>query len=638
MYFKQLLLFVTLFSFQFIYSQDFDVSILSIPDSLKQNANSVIRNSSTKIVLESSKKMTVTRSKTITVLNKLGNHNSEIVIHYDSSNDIKNVRAYVYNALGVEIKDIKKRDFIDRSAVDGISLFNDGRLIYYDYVPTTYPYTISYEYELESSNTAFIPRWFPYASYNQGVVKSSYEITYPNDIKIQKAEKNFEHFNIIKSEKPTTIRYEINNSPVIKYEELCPSSLEVMPWLIVASNKFRLENVDGSANNWQEFGKWMYDNLIVSRTALPESTKNKIKQMVTGIDDPVEKAKIIYNYVQEKTRYISVQVGIGGWMPMLATDVDKLGYGDCKALTNYTKSLLDEAGVTSYYAPVYAGGDKKSMEQDVVSVQGNHAFLYVKGNNKDIWLECTSQTVPFGYQGTFTDDRDVLLITPEGGKIKHTGIYKTEDNFQKTNANYSINNDGNIEAGVTINSGGIQYNNHYGLEKQPKRDIEKYYKSNYWSYINNMTVKKYDFSNNKDSVIFNENIELAASKYASFSGDRMLFTINAFNRALEVPKRYRNRKLPFEIARGFIDTDEFKIKLPENYNIEALPNNIKIENKFGSYELNIQKINEKELKYSRIFRLKGGNYNAKEYKAYRDFRKSIAKQDKSKVVLTKAAP
>ncbi|MET2985858.1 DUF3857 domain-containing protein [Aureibaculum conchae] len=637
MNFKKLLFFVALFCFQFTFSQNFDYSILAIPDSLKQNANSVVLNSNTKITLESSKKMIVSRKKVVAVLNKLGDRNSQIVIHYDSSNEIKKVRAYVYNAMGVEIKDIKKRDFTDRSAADGISLFNDGRLIYYNYVPTSYPYTIYYEYEVESSNTAFIPRWYPYASYHQGVVKSSYEITYPTYLSIQKAEKNFENYTIAKSTKPNTLTYEINNSPAIKYEELCPSSLKIMPWLIVASNKFRLENVDGSANNWTEFGKWMYDNLIVSRMALPESTKTKVKQMVDGIEDPVEKARIIYDYVQEKTRYISVQVGIGGWMPMLATDVDKLGYGDCKALTNYTKSLLDEVGVESYHVLLY-GGPIKSLEKDLASPQGNHMILYVPSDKRDNWLECTSQIDPFGYQGTFTDNRDVLVITPEGGKLKHTGIYKTEDSFQNTKANYKINNEGNIEAQIKIRSGGIQYSDHFIIENKSKRDIEAHYKSDYWSYVNNINLKNYAFTNNRDSIIFTENIELGASKYASFSGDRMLFTINAFNRALDVPKRYRNRKLPFEIARGFIDKDEFKISLPADYNIEALPNNIDVKNKFGSYTLSIEKIDEKNLKYTRVFKLNEGLYPAKDYKAYRDFRKKIAKQDKNKIVLIKSTP
>jgi hypothetical protein len=55
--------------------------------------------------------------------------------------------------------------------------------------------------------------------------------------------------------------------------------------------------------------------------------------------EPIMKAKLIYDYVQQKSRYVSIQVGIGGWKPMDASDVDRLGYGDCKGLTNYTKAL-----------------------------------------------------------------------------------------------------------------------------------------------------------------------------------------------------------------------------------------------------------------------------------------------------------
>jgi transglutaminase-like putative cysteine protease len=167
-----------------------------------------------------------------------------------------------------------------------------------------------------------------------------------------------------------------------------------------------------------------------------------MKTLVGTETDPVKKAKIIYKYVQEKSRYVNISIGIGGWKPMLASDVDRLGYGDCKALSNYTKALLKAVDVPSYNTILYGNPKKRNIEADFVSMQGNHMILAIPNKNSFIFLECTSQVDPFGYQGTFTDDRDVLVVKPEGGEIVRTKIYQDEDNAQKSKGKYAIAENG----------------------------------------------------------------------------------------------------------------------------------------------------------------------------------------------------
>jgi hypothetical protein len=59
-----------------------------------------------------------------------------------------------------------------------------------------------------------------------------------------------------------------------------------------------------------------------------------------------------------KAPFVSIQVGIGGWKPIQPL-VDRLGYGDCKALTNYTKALLAAVDVPSYNVVLYGDSTKK---------------------------------------------------------------------------------------------------------------------------------------------------------------------------------------------------------------------------------------------------------------------------------------
>jgi hypothetical protein len=78
---------------------------------------------------------------------------------------------------------------------------------------------------------------------------------------------------------------------------------------------FHLENVDGSAKSWKEFGQWYSSEILTGTTILPEETKAKMSP-VGDEKNPIMKAKLIYDYVQQKSRYVSIQVGIGGWKPM----------------------------------------------------------------------------------------------------------------------------------------------------------------------------------------------------------------------------------------------------------------------------------------------------------------------------------
>lgn len=634
----RILFLISLFTCNLIFSQENTYASTLIPDELTEDANAVIRNSIIEITIKGIDKMVVYEKEVITVLNELGNVDARIAKGYNDDTKITKLSAKIYDALGKQIKKYSKRKFLDVSAVSGETLYSDERVKYVDYIPVAYPYTVVFESEYKNSSTGFIPRWFPTEGYYVGVEKSQYKLNNPLKIIVRTKKKNFKNYPIQDKSSEFNLHYIFENQRAIKPEALTIASRDFMPYLIVALNNFSLKGVKGYASNWKEFGKWQNKNLISGRDILEPATVTKIKDLVKGLDNPIEKAKLVYEFVQNKTRYIGVQVGIGGWKPILANQVDKVGYGDCKGLTNYTKALLAAVGITSYYTLVYAK-QKINIDKDFATFQGNHAILNIPaselsgGNN--IWLECTSQTNPFGFLGDFTDDRDVLVITPEGGVIKRTPSYKNETNLQTTKATIRLDKKGTIQATLERISKGLKFDNRYHYDRYPKEELIKHYKSKVWSYNNNLEVESVKLKNDKEQVAFTEDFLISIEDYATVTDAEILFRVNFFNKNSFIPKRYRNRKLPLLIPRGFKDEDESIIEIPKGYQVEALFEDKSIINKFGMYQISIDKIDEHHIKYKRTLFIKEGLYPKEDYKAYRAFRRKVAKNDNLRIALIK---
>lgn len=631
---SRILLVLILFT-SFAFGQKLEYSILTIPDSLKQNANAVLRNSEMNISIPTQNTMTIKSKVITTVLNELGLKNLDLSENYDKNRKIVKIEAIVYDSFGKELKTFKKKDFRDVSVADGISVFNDNRALYLDYTPVTYPFTVVFETEIETSNTAFIPAWSPIDNFLVSTQKTSLTITFSPDLNLKTKEINFsKNYTIEKNVTSNSVSYSAKNVLAKKREELTPSFTTVFPIVYFALEKFQLENVSGSASNWKEFGKWYYNSLLSDTEEIPEVTQQKIKSLIGNEKNPIEIAKIIYTFVQEKTRYVSVQVGIGGWKPMLAKDVDKLGYGDCKALTNYTRSLLKMVDIPSYYTVVWAGNERRNIHEDIASIQGNHVILALPFENKLYWLECTSQIQPFGFQGDFTDDRNVLIIKPDGGEIVSTKTFSEAENIKIIKGSYAISPEGNLSGKLNIVSKGLQYDNEFGKERLSREEQIKRYKEEFDN-INNLSIKKINFSNDKNNVLFTEDLELQAEGYAQNTGGKLMFALNAFDQNSYVPKKYKTREFPFEIERGYSNEDEIEITLPEGFSIEAKPNNNEVATEFGSYKIEFITAENNKIICKRKLTIKKGFFESSKYENYRKFRETIARTDNSKILITK---
>jgi len=608
-------------------------SVATIPADLKDNVNAVIREFKTEIELLDYDDVIIRRKEVITAFNRNGMRSMNPAAGFDKSSSIKSLSAVLYDANGKVLRKYKKRDFSEVSA-SGSNLYSDDRQLVLDFPQPPVPFTFEINVETRSSSTAFLPRWVPSPQYEVSTQKSKYELINEKKIPLITRKFNLEDFNVKVEEDGSRYSYSVENLPALAREQLSPYYTEFIPVVKVALQKFQLENTSAFVRTWKDFGLWQNNSLLKGRDELPEETKSKVTQLVAGMDSPKEKARAIYKYMQDKTRYISVQVGIGGWQPSPAEEVDKLNYGDCKGLTNYTKALLDSQGIPSYYTIVDSGPRGRDLDEDFVALQGDHVILSVPFEDEMVFLECTSQQAPFNYMGTFTDDRKVLMVTPEGGVMIKTHTYEPAESKRTVEATAVFNEDLQLSGVLQEGSSGILYSEKYRLENESKDDVIRYYKSE-WGHLNNLHVSNIEFENDVENIVFSESLNFETESYVSKAGNRILVNPNIFNRQTFVPEAEENRKLPMEIRRGYSQKDQIEITLPTGYTIESIFDPIVIENEFGMYKASITALDGSKLLYERELLINSGTYLKEKFADYVAFRKDIVKKDKSKIVLTK---
>lgn len=609
-----------------------------LPARLSENADAVIRQYEMQVHLLSRDRMDIRVKRLITVLNPSGNRHVNAVVGYDTSRKIRHLQARVFDALGNEVETIKERDFRDVSAVDGATLYSDSRIRYLEYTPVHYPYTLEFTYETSSPNTAILPSWYPVDDYRLSVQKSHYKITYASpELRPECMERNLGGFEVQQSNAEGIIAYTATNIEALQEEAMSPAFIKRVPAVKARMLQFEYEGYAGRVGDWQAMGQWIYSHLLKGQDVLPETTRVKAQAMVQGLTDPLEKAKVIYEYVQKNTRYISVQVGIGGIKPVPAMEVDKVKYGDCKGLSNYTRALLQAVGVDAYYCHVEAGKDKVDFYESFADLaQGNHAILAIPDQDGYAWIDCTSQTLPFGFLGDFTDDRRVLMVTPDGGSLVRTPAYLDEQNSLQTQASCTLDPEGSLSGEVSLLSRGIQYDAHLAVESTGREERKRYYAS-YWPYLNNLKLAASHLENNREAVLFKEEVSLEAANYASRSGTLMLFRPNAFNRFDQIPERHKTRMQPLEVQRGFLDEAHLSIQLPETYRLEALPQTTELHTAFGEYRMEASYDNgSHRLMYKRKLLIRSGVFPKEDYEAYRGFLREIASADNAQVVLLKS--
>lgn len=609
--------------------------VTAIPVHLLKKANVVKRYEELKLTIKSAGRASEYHKYVLTILNEKGDKFAHAVEWYSKLQSIDYIDGTLYDAFGKKIRSLKKTEISDLSGSDEGSLADDSRVKTHNFYHRSYPYTVEYEVKVDKDYTMFFPTWMPVDNELMAVEESKFSIVCPDDFAIRFKAFNYKEQPVETKDGDTkTYFWQLKNFEATQDEYASPEWMEITPCVYTGPVDFALKDYNGRMDTWKNFGKFIND-LKSGRDVLPEPIKQKVHQLTDGLPNERDKVARLYKFMQDNTRYISIQLGVGGWQPFDAAYVAEKKFGDCKALVNYMYALLKEAGIPANYTLVRAGYGDHFLNDDFPSSPFNHVILNVPLQKDTVWLECTSQTLSPGYLSGFTGNRYVLSVNENGGTLIRTPRYGLKENLQQRTTKAIIQPNGTATIYANTDYKAEQQDDlHSKLKGLSKERVLELLKEEID--LPQYDVVSYDYreSFNANLPVISEKLELTAPNYAQVSGKRLFLAPNLLTKMYRRLLPDTARKYPVQLNRTYTDIDTVEIEIPDGYIQEALPAPVSISGIFGRYSCSV-KVEGTKIFYYRNLENFDGRFPASNYADLVKFREQVYKADRNKVVMVK---
>lgn len=574
------------------------------------------------------------RSYTALIINKKSNRLREVIVGYDDFRSLKDLNIDVFDTNGNKLDSFKEKDLEDYGFSSSVA--SDNRLKYKALRKYKYPFIVKVNYQLDYNGTMFYPEWQPQSEEGMFIKSSEFMVIDHSGNDVRYLGVGIDEPKVDKVESAKSYLWQIENIDPYEFLEWNTNIGDYTPYVLTSPVAFKMDDYRGRLDSWNAFGKWI-SSLNANQGSLEGINLIELDKLIEPLTSNLSKIETIYDYLQTNTRYVSIQLGIGGWQPFSASYVHQNKYGDCKALSNYTISLLDRYGIKGYYALINAGKDANSIPTEFPNAHFNHAIAVIPTLSDTIYLECTSQVAPFGYLGTFTSDRNALLITEDGGKLIRTKKYMPDENLRSTNFDITIGSEfseKDLNVLVDRSLSGIQVEDNWAYTRYYENET----KNREW-FIDRNDFGSIDLKEFRLKELVEGEVPVAGY-IASFTkksglkkaGKRYLINLSDFFDTKLSKIRADSSSKPINIRYGYSQIDSLKIKLPEELYFNNLLEEKSFQNQFGEYVLNYQ-MRKGKLIVIRKFQLNDGKYDTNQFSEFKKFVNDVISNDRKKIVL-----
>ena len=608
------------------------------------------------VVLQDEQRVTVTEDGRITVVStyavrillREGRDFAKATEFYENdAGKVRELKAWLIDSKGV-VKKYGKDETVDQ-VEDPNDIYNESRLKLIDASENADAGAV-FGYQSTTEERSIFSQDVWMFQYRLPVVSSKYVLALPTGWAARSV--TFNHAEITPAASGSTYTWELHDLPPITPEPSSPRITSLAPRIAVSF----YSPADKPSANFKSFSNWSQVSYWLTQLHDPQSTPNealavKVRQLTANAQTEMDKLRAIASFVQN-IRYIAIAIGVnrgGGMRPRTAAEVFAKGYGDCKDKANLMRAMLKVLNITSYPVGIYSGDPEYVREEWASPNQFNHCIIAIKvGAETQASTVVTHPTLGRLLIFDATDDDTLigdlpqheqgswaLIVAGESGSLLRMPATPVESNLLERRIEANLSADGSLAATIQEQANGRWASGYRSQFRHSTRsDYQRVIEDWISSGATAAKVNRVDPRDDASAGRFNLDIDFVAPAYGQLMQGRLLVFKPAIvsrkeSLALTDPKR----KHPVVLtASAYSET--LKLKLPAGFDVDELPDPVKLDTSFGTYATNFE-VKDGQLLFTRKLVQKAGTIPVEQYNTVRSFFEKIRAAEQAPVVLAR---
>lgn len=236
--------------------------------------------------------------------------------------------------------------------------------------------------------------------------------------------------------KTRTYTWEVKNAKPLALEPSMPNYNEIHTWLEVSS-----------IDSWQDVARWFWA-LQSPQAKATDAIKKTVNTLIAGKNTDEEKARAIYDWVANRTRYVGLEFGISAFKPHAASEVHDKLYGDCKDKATLLVTMLGLAGIKASPVLLHAQ-EHRAVDQGLPTLNAfNHCIALAYVGGREVWLDATAETCAYGDIPNSDRGSRVLVVEEGKGEFKTIPTYAAAENGMTIHSDIVVHPDGSADTKV----------------------------------------------------------------------------------------------------------------------------------------------------------------------------------------------